>query len=410
MFDVDTWQEILDTIRANKLRSFLTGFSVAWGIFMLIILLGSGQGLSHGIEYQFRDDAINSIWIFPGQTSVAAKGLQPGRRVQLTNDDREEIRNGVTGVEHITSRFYIGGNLKVRYREQTSTFDVRSVHPDHLYLEKTIITDGRFLNDLDLKEYRKVTVIGVKVASALFKKEPPLGKSIEINGVSFKVVGVFRDEGGEGEQEKIYLPISTAQRAFGGANRVNQIMLTTGEAPLEQTEGMSKDIKHRLATRHAFSNEDARAVFVNNNNEQFQKFKSLMAAIRGFVWVIGIGTILAGVVGVSNIMLITVRERTREIGVRKALGATPWSIVFLVLQESILITSVAGYIGLVAGIGVLQVAGRALPTSGYFLNPEVDLTVAIEATVLLVVAGVVAGFVPARRAARIRPVLALRNE
>jgi putative ABC transport system permease protein len=284
------------------------------------------------------------------------------------------------------------------------------VHPDHLYLEKTIVTDGRFLNDLDLKEYRKVTVIGVKVASAMFKKEPPLGKSIEINGVSFKVVGVFRDEGGEGEQEKIYLPISTAQRAFGGANRVNQIMLTTGEAPLEQTEGMSKDIKHRLATRHAFSNDDARAVFVINNNEQFQKFKSLMAAIRGFVWVVGIGTILAGVVGVSNIMLITVRERTREIGVRKALGATPWSIVFLVLQESILITSVAGYIGLVAGIGVLQVAGRALPTSGYFLNPEVDLTVAIEATVLLIVAGVVAGFVPARRAARIRPVLALRNE
>lgn len=410
MFDVDTWQEILDTIRANKLRSFLTGFSVAWGIFMLIILLGSGQGLSHGIEYQFRDDAINSIWIFPGQTSVAAKGLQPGRRVQLTNDDREEIRNGITGVEHITSRYYIGGNLKVRYREQTATFDVRSVHPDHLYLEKTIITDGRFLNDLDIKEYRKVTVIGVKVASALFKKEPPLGKSLEINGVSFKVVGVFRDEGGEGEQEKIYLPISTAQRAFGGANRVNQIMLTTGEAPLEQTEGMSKDIKHRLAARHAFADEDARAVFVNNNNEQFQKFKSLMAAIRGFVWVVGIGTILAGVVGVSNIMLITVRERTREIGVRKALGATPWSIVFLVLQESILITSVAGYIGLVAGIGVLEIAGRALPTSGYFQNPEVDLTVAIEATVLLIVAGVVAGFVPARRAARIQPVLALRNE
>jgi putative ABC transport system permease protein len=410
MFDVDTWQEIVDTIRANKLRSFLTGFSVAWGIFMLIILLGSGEGLSHGIEYQFRDDAINSIWVFPGQTSVAYKGLQPGRRVQLVNDDRDEIRNGVTGVEHITSRFYIGGSLKVRYKDQTTTFDVRCVHPDHLYLEKTIITEGRFLNDLDLRELRKVTVIGVKVASALFKNEPPLGKNIEINGVAFKIVGIFRDEGGENEMEKIYLPITTAQRAFGGANRVGQIMLTTGDAPLTQTDDMAKDIKRRLAARHAFSQDDPRAVFVNNNNEEFEKYSSLMRAIRGFVWVVGIGTILAGVVGVSNIMLITVRERTREIGVRKALGATPWSIVALVLQESILITAVAGYIGLVAGIGVLQLASKALPTSGYFLNPEVDLTIAIEATVLLVVAGVAAGFVPARRAAGIRPVLALRNE
>jgi putative ABC transport system permease protein len=411
MFDVDTWQEILDTIRANKLRSFLTGFSVAWGIFMLIVLLGSGEGLSHGVEYQFRDDAINSIWVFPGQTSVAHAGLQPGRRVQLTNDDRDEIKNGVTGVEHITSRFYISGTLKVRYKDTTTTFDVRSVHPDHLYLEKTIMTDGRFLNDVDLREYRKVAVIGVKVADALFKKEPPLEKNIEVNGVAFKVVGVFRDEGGEGEMEKIYLPISTAQRAFGGANRVAQIMLTTGNAPLEQTEGMGKDIKRRLAGRHAFSQDDARAVFVNNNNKEFAKIQGLMKAIRGFVWIVGIGTILAGVVGVSNIMMITVRERTREIGVRKALGATPLSIIGLVLQESILITAVAGYIGLVIGIGVLGFAGKMIPAeSGFFRNPEVDITIAIEATMLLVVAGVAAGFVPARRAAAIKPVIALRNE
>ncbi len=410
MFDADTWHEILDTIRANKLRSFLTGFSVAWGIFMLIILLGSGEGLSHGIEYQFRDDAINSIWVFPGQTSVATKGLQPGRRVQLTNDDFSEIRNGINGVEHITSRFYIGGTLKVRYRDRTSSFDVRCTHPDHLYLEKTIMTEGRFINELDLKEFRKVTVLGVRVVDAMFKKEPPIGKNIEINGVAFKVVGIFRDEGGENEQEKIYLPITTAQRAFGGANRVNQIMMTTGDAPLSETQSMSKEIKRRVALRHAFSKDDPRALFVNDNNEEFQKFTSLMSAIRGFVWVVGIGTILAGVVGVSNIMLITVRERTREIGVRKALGATPWSIVSLIFQESILITAVAGYIGLVAGIVVLELAGKALPSSGYFINPEVDLLVAIEATVLLVAAGVAAGSVPARRAARIRPVEALRNE
>jgi len=410
MFDLDTWQEILDTIRANKLRSFLTGFSVAWGIFMLIVLLGSGEGLSHGIEYQFRDDAINSIWVFPGQTSVPYKGLASGRRVQFTNEDNDEIRTGVNGVEHITSRFYISGNLRVRYREQTTTFDVRCVHPGHLFLEKTIMTEGRFLDDLDLKELRKVAVIGVNVKKALFKDEPAIGKNIEVNGIAFKVVGIFRDEGGEGEQEKIYLPITTAQRAFGGANRVQQIMMTTGEAPLEQTEGMSKDIKHRLATRHTFSTEDPRAVFVNNNNQEFQRFVGLMRAIRSFIWVIGVGTILAGVVGVSNIMMITVRERTREIGVRKALGATPWSVIGLVLQESILITSVAGYIGLVLGIAVLELGAKAISGAEYFRNPEVDLAVAIQATLLLIVAGLAAGFVPARRAAAVRPVEALRNE
>ena len=410
MFDLDTWQEILDTIRANKLRSFLTGFSVAWGIFMLIVLLGSGEGLAHGIEYQFRDDAINSIWIFPGQTSVPYKGLASGRRVQFTNEDNDGIRSGVNGVEHITSRFYISGNLRVRYREQTTTFDVRCVHPGHLFLEKTIVTEGRFLDDLDLKELRKVAVIGVNVKKALFKDEPAIGKNIEVNGIAFKVVGIFRDEGGEGEQEKIYLPISTAQRAFGGANRVQQIMLTTGDAPLEQTEGMSKDIKQRLATRHTFSTEDPRAVFVNNNNQEFQRFVGLMRAIRSFIWVIGVGTILAGVVGVSNIMMITVRERTREIGVRKALGATPWSVVGLVLQESILITSVAGYIGLVLGIAVLELGAKAISGAEFFRNPEVDLAVAVQATLLLIVAGLAAGFVPARRAAAVRPVEALRNE
>jgi putative ABC transport system permease protein len=410
MLDLDTWQEIFDTIRTNKLRSFLTGFSVAWGIFMLIVLLGSGQGLGHGVESQFKDDAINSIWVFPGQTSVPYKGLKPGRNVQLTNEDRDGIRTGVEGVEHITSRFRISGNLRVRYRNETSTFDVRCVHPDHLYLEKTIITEGRFLDEPDLKELRKVAVIGVRVKDALFKKEPALGKYIEVNGVAFKVVGIFTDEGGEGEQEKIYLPISTAQRAFGGYNKVGQIMMTTGSAPVEQTKGMTKEIRQKLADTHTYSVDDTRAAFVSDNNENFARIMNVILGIRVFVWIVGIGTILAGVVGVSNIMMITVRERTREIGVRKALGATPYSIVALILQESILITSVAGYIGLVLGIAVLEVAQKFIPKDGFFVNPEVSLTVAIEATVLLVLAGTFAGFVPARRAASVRPVEALRNE
>ncbi|HZE88659.1 MAG TPA: ABC transporter permease [Verrucomicrobiae bacterium] len=410
MFDTDTWQEIFSIIRSNKLRSALTAFSVAWGIFMLIVLLGSGQGLSHGIEYQFRDDAINSIWVFPGQTSLPYKGLKPGRRVQLTNEDYDGLAAGVDGVDHITSRFYIKGTLVVRYRDQTTSFDVRCVHPDHLYFEQTIVTEGRFLDPLDISERRKVACLGVRVVKALFKDEPPIGREIQINGVSFKVVGVFTDEGGENEQEKIYVPISTAQRAFGGANNVNQIFMTTGTEPLPKTEAMAKEVHGRLAGKHSFSDDDTRAVFVNNNNEQFDRFTKLMRAIRAFVWVVGLGTILAGVVGVSNIMMIAVRERTREIGVRKALGATPWSVVSLILKESILITSAAGYAGLVLGIAVLEIAARLLPKDGYFIRPEVDLSVAIEATILLVLAGAVAGFFPARRAGSLRPVEALRSE
>jgi putative ABC transport system permease protein len=410
MFEIDTWQEILDTIRANRMRSFLTAFSVAWGIFMLIVLLGSGQGLSNGVVYQFRDDAINSIWVMPGQTSMPYKGLQPGRRVQLTNEDHDEIETGVGGVDHITARFAIGGNLQVRYRDQTTTFDVRSVHPGHLFLEKTIITSGRFINPLDVREYRKVAVIGEKVVKALFKDEPPLDRYIEINGLAFKVVGTFTDEGAEGELEKIYLPITTSQRAFGGANRVNQIMMTTGSEPLARTAAMAKDVHRRIAERHTFSMEDERAVYVRDNNEEFDRIMKLMAAIRMFVWVVGLGTILAGIVGVSNIMMIAVRERTREIGVRRALGATPWSVVSLILKESILITGVAGYIGLVLGIAVLEVAARLIPADSFFKRPEVDLWVAIQATMLLIVAGTLAGFFPARRAGRLRPVEALRNE
>ena len=409
MFDLDKWQEILETIRKNRLRTFLTGFSVAWGIFMLIVLLGSGEGLGHGVENAFRDDAINSIWIFAGQTSRPYAGLQPGRRIQLSNGDYDEVKNRVEGVEHITSRFYISGNLTVTYGKEHGNFDVRCVHPDHRFLENTIVTEGRFLNELDLRERRKTAAIGEAVKQALFKGTPAIGRSIEINGIAFKVVGVFRDEGGQGEMEKIYLPISTAQRTFNGADRVAQMMLTTGELPLPATAGMAEDIKSRLAQRHDFSVDDERAVFVNNNNEEFARYKNVIAAIRAFVWVIGIGTILAGVVGVSNIMMITVRERTKEIGVRKALGATPGSIVGLILQESVLITSVAGYVGLVLGVATLEFVGPML-ASDYFRNPEVDLRIAIYATLLLIVAGTLAGLIPARRAAAIRPIEALRDE
>jgi putative ABC transport system permease protein len=410
MLDLDKWQEIFETVRKNKLRTLLTGFSVAWGIFMLIVLLGSGQGLRNGIAYQFRDDAINSLWIYPGQTSVPYRGLQPGRSVQFTNEDHDELSGAINGVEHSTSRFYISGSVNVRRGRETGAFSVRCVHPGHRYVENTILTEGRFINERDVDEYRKSAVIGTRVKAALFGEADAIGEYIEVNGVAFRVVGVFTDEGGEGEQEQVYLPISTAQRAFGGANRVAQIMLTTEDANLERSQAMVGEVTKRLARRHAFAPDDPRAVFINNNTENFQRFVQLMAGIRAFIWVIGLGTILAGVVGVSNIMMITVRERTKEIGVRKALGATPGSIIGLILQESIFITAVAGYVGLVLGVFTLELVAANIQGADFFRNPEVNLPVAIWATVVLVVAGTLAGLVPARRAAAIRPIEALRDE
>ena len=405
---IDAWQEIADTIRTNKLRTLLTGFSVAWGIFMLVVLLGSGKGLENGIAYQFRDDASNSIWVRSGETAVPHRGLPPGRRVRFTNADTDEARR-VDGVDHLTARFYFG-NPVLSHGQESGTFDVRSVHPDHRYLENTIMKEGRFLDPLDVAERRKVAVLGVRVVEALFKDGPAVGRDVTINGVSFVVIGVFDDEGGDSEREKVYVPISTAQRTFGGRDRVDMFMFTTGTAPLARTEAMSATVKRALATRHRFSADDDRAVSMYNNNEMAQRFVNLMHGIRMFTWALGIGTILAGVVGVSNIMMIAVRERTREIGVRKALGATPWSIVGSILQESILVTGVAGYTGLVAGVAVLELVAAKVPGAEFFRNPEIDMQVAVNATLLLIVAGAVAGLIPARRAASIRPVEALRDE
>jgi len=410
MFDIDTWQEILDTIRANKMRTVLTGFAVAWGILMLVILLGSGTGLSRGIEYQFRDDAINSVFVMSGVTSLPHKGMQPGRSVQFTNRDYTDVKDRIAGVERISSRFRIQGTITVSYRDESGSFDVRAVHPDHRFIEKTIIVRGRFLNEYDQNDARKVTVIGTKVEELLFKGREALGEWITINGIAFRVVGTYTDEGGEAELERLYIPVSTAQRAFNGQDRVAAISFTTGDATLAESQRMVEDVRDRMADVHDFSPEDPRALFVMNNVENFSRIQGVITGIRIFIWVIGIGTLLAGVVGVSNILMIAVRERTREIGIRKAVGGTPRSVVALILQEAILITTVAGYLGLVVGVTLLELFARFVPNADFFREPQVDLRVAVSATMLLVVAGAVAGFFPARRAAAIRPVEALRDE
>ncbi len=410
MLTIDGFQETLDVLRRNKLRSFLTALSVAWGIFMLVILLAAGHGLQHGVERDFRDDATNSIWISAGKTSLPYRGHAPGRSVQFKNADIDAIVKQVPGVEHITGRFYLWGDFSVSYGVKHAHFDIRGCHPGHLYIERTILLKGRFINEFDVRQRRKVAVVGPEVQSALFGARDPLGKYITIRGVKYKVIGLYRDEGNQNELRKIYIPITTAQLVYSAPEQVHHIMYTVGSATLEQSKRMAERTRELLARRHHFSPEDKRAVRINNNLVQFTRVQEIFDWISVFVWVVGVGTIFAAVVGVSNIMLISVKERTVEFGVRKAIGATPASIVTMVLQEALLVTSLAGYSGLISGALLVELVRRYLPDNEYFRNPEVDFRAAIVAVLILVVAGLLAGLIPALRAARISPVVAMREE
>ena len=410
MFDTDRWIEVLETLRMSKLRTLATALSVAWGIYMLVILLGAGRGIQNGVERNFRDDAVNSIWVYSGRTSKPHAGYGIGRPIQFDNDDYDALIRTIDAVEFSTGRFYLKGEFTVRYGKEISAFEVRACHPGHQQIEGTIITAGRFINDTDIRQRRKVTVIGSKVVERLFGHTDPVGRWLDVSGTPYRVVGTFTDEGWENELTKIYIPISTAQTVYGGGERVHQIMFTVGDASSEESVRIADETRRLLASRLSFSLDDTRAIRVRNNVESSQRLISLFASIRVFIWLVGIGTILAGIIGVSNIMLISVRERTREIGVRKALGATPRTIVSQIVLEALVITSVSGYAGLVAGLGTLSLVRSHVPPNDFFLNPDANLQVVVGATLVLIISGVVAGYFPARLAARINPVEALRAE
>lgn len=404
----DGLRETLEVLGRNKLRTSLTALSVAWGIFMLVLLLAAGNGLRHGVEYDFRDEATNSIWIRAAKTSVPFRGQGPGRPVNLDTSDLEALVREVPGVEYITGRYYVRGPLPVTRGDASANFEVRGCHPDYQYLERTIILSGRFIDELDMRGRRKVAVIGPTVTKALFANEDPLGKDINIRGVNYTVVGEYDDQGGEGELRRIYIPLSTAQLVYNGQDRVHNIMFTTGAAGLDESTAMAKHSRELLAQRHAVSPDDRRALVVTNNQVQFQKIMDIFDWIRSFVWMVGLGTLFAGIVGVSNIMIISVQERTLEIGIRKAIGASPGSIIRMILGEAVLITAISGYAGLTAGVGCVELFRRYLPANEYIRNPTVDVRVGLIAIALLVLAGALAGILPARKAARVRPVVAMR--
>jgi putative ABC transport system permease protein len=402
--------ELWDVLSRNALRTFLTGLSVAWGVFMLVLLLGAGRGLENGTNWEFRDDAQNSIWISGGKTSVPFAGRSPGRAIHFKNQDYADLPRKVPGIEYLTGRFWLWGEFSVTYGSKRSSFNILGVHPDQRYLEKTLITRGRYLDDDDLAEKRKVCVIGSKVREILFESRDPVGEYVNIRGLAYKVVGEFEDEGGENELRKIYVPISTAQLVYSQPDSIHQLIFTVGNASVEQSQAMAEQARLALAKNHGFSPNDRRALRIGNNLEQYTRITGVFHWIRIFVWAVGVGTLLAGIVGIGNIMLISVAERTKEIGIRKALGATPGSIIRMVLGEALVLTGVSGYAGLVAGVGVVELVAKRFPDAPFFRQPSVSLQVAVSATLLIMGAGALAGFFPAYRAARVNPIEALRSD
>lgn len=409
MFDLDKWQEIFHTMGKNKLRTVLTGFSVFWGIFMLIILLGSGKGLENGFEAEFMGDAINSIWVYQGTSSKPHQGLKSGRDIIFKQETFELVDQKVANVQFVSPRLWMG-KRNLNYLDKKGAHQVIACHPGQFFAENCTMVKGRFINKNDIDQVRKVVVLGEPIREEYFPNNDHVGKEIRMDGIAFTVIGSFTDKGGSWDTRRVYIPTTTAQHVFNANRQVHALSMMVGNATVDQTVAISNDIRRKLASLHNFAPNDERAIYVNNSTEQFMQVIGVLKAIQLFVWVIGLGTIVAGIVGVSNIMMIVVKERTREIGIRKALGATPFNVVSQVVMEALLITSVAGYLGLVAGVFTLEGVSTLITDPGIFRNPEVDLGTAITATLALIASGGLAGLFPALRAASIRPIEALRDE
>lgn len=415
MFDIERWQEIFDTIRKNKLRTFLTGLSVASGIFILVILLGFGQGMQNGIAQEFEKDASNRIIVWTQVTTKEHKGLNPGRPIQMRNENYDFIEAKFSEVlKDKSANLFVGGAL-VNYKKESVGYSVQGVHDGFQFVENQYISQGRYINHLDHKNVSKVAVISNTIKREIFKNnEDPLNEYLDISGIKFKIIGVYGDVGGERGEERIFIPMSTAQRVFNGSDRINNLYYTLQpvenfDQAVSESMRFSNDMKSYLQNAHTVSPDDPSAINVFNTLEEVKRFFTLMSGIKLFFWFVGICTIIAGVVGVSNIMLIVVKERTREIGVRKALGAKPWSIVGMILHESIFVTAISGFTGLIVSMGLLEVLGPYIEVD-YIVNPSVNFNVAISTVFVLIFAGAAAGFFPAWRAANIHVIDALRDE
>ena len=410
MFDLDRWQEIFQTISKNKLRTVLSGFTIAFAILLFTLLFGIGNGLKHTFEEQFAGDSQNSIYIRSGNTTKPYKGMQSGRSIQFRNEDskfiNEEFADKIQYFSPNIQRF----NVQAIYQGEQNRYAVRGVYPDYQPLESAEIMEGRFLSFIDLKRKAKVIAIGRLVEEDLFKGKGALGKNINLDGISFKVVGVFKDPGGDNDERFIYAPFTTMQGMYKPNDEVDYFGLTFNpEMSVDEALEFSNSLTKVLKEKHNIDPRDQGALRVQNYAEGTKNVESFMGVLNIIILFIGIGTLIAGIIGISNIMVYIVKERTKEIGIRKALGATPKSIIGMILMESIFITALAGYVGLMIGVFVLSSLGKTLET--YFIkDPSVETYVVVGATIVLVLAGTIAGYIPAKRAASIKPIVALNDE
>ncbi len=416
---IDLWQEIFATIRRNKLRTALTGFAVAWGIFILIFLLGTGNGIMNAQNEQMSSLAMNSIRVSGGWTSKPYDGLKQGRRIQLNNKDIDITQTMKDHVESVGAVIR-QNSMVISYGNEYVNEMLIGVHPNYIEIERPKLVKGRFINALDIQEKRKVAVINERSVKSLFKHgATPLGKMLNMGGVMFQVVGVYKDKGNTGGQD-VYIPFSTLQLVYNKGDKLNNILMTIKDLnTVEENEAFEADYRTAIGAHQRFDKTDDGAIWIWNRFTQMLQMNKGSGYMRTAIWIIGLFTLLSGIVGVSNIMLITVKERTREFGIRKALGARPWSILKLVIVESVVITAFFGYLGMVAGIGATEymdmVSGKQVMDIGVdqatmFLNPTVDLGIAIRATLTLIIAGTLAGLFPALKAVRTRPIEALRAD
>ncbi|MFV0328943.1 MAG: ABC transporter permease [Dysgonomonas sp.] len=417
MFDFDSLREIFSTISKNKLRTFLTSFAVAWGIFMLIILLAASNGLRNGVTSNFARRAQNSVTLWPGWTSMPYNGLPSDRQIKFDHKDYDLIRNKIPEVEYVSVR--LSQRATLSYEKEYGSWNLEGVSQDATYINNLKVANGngRFLNKMDIDNRRKVIVISPDMKKVLFKDQDPIDKYVVAdNNIAYQIIGVYDNEDIYDNNPPAYIPFTTAQMLYNKGYGFRRIDFTVvGLKTKEANEKFVESIRQRMGKLHSFDPSDRSALYVRNTAEDMLESENIFSTITFFIIIVGAASLMAGIVGVGNIMLITVKERTREIGIRKAIGATPFSVLKLIIFEAIMITTAAGYIGMVLGIGLTELISTAMensPSDGpsVFQNPTVDLATVIWSTLALIIAGTVAGLIPALKATRVSPIEAMRAE
>ncbi len=421
IFDLEYWREIISVLKANKFRSALTAFGVFWGIMMLVVMAGSGKGLENGVYHGFENLAKNSTFIWAEKTGEPYAGFERGRYWEITTDDIKNLQRQIPEILLVAPRIEAGefeSTNNITRKNKKGTFSIVGDHPNFARIDPTRIIYGRFLNELDLQEKRNTCVIGNNVYEQLFEKgENPIGEKIKVNGISFTVVGVTKpgadDEDGS-KKKLIHLPLTTVQNLLNAGSRIDYFGVTA--KPQVEVSGIENTIIKILKINHKISITDEQAVGHYNIEKQFKKMTNLFDGVKILTWIVGLGTLIAGVFGISNVMLLIVKERTKEIGIKRALGATPWNIKLQIINESVVLTTIAGYIGLTVGVMILEIFKYITDymntgsSDVFFKNPELSASIAVSALIILIISGALAGLLPAQKAIQIKPIEAIRDE